>query len=174
MRFCLLVCTALLLSLAACQSPYKKSDAVEKKARKDMSGDPSFQSFLGRLRIAVNKRDRTMMASLMTPDFGFRWDNGAPGETPFDYWEQRNLWPELGNVLRQKFAPNDNYMVAPPQVAEDPSFAGYRAGMRQIRGSWRFAYFVPAPPPGVPPAAAASPSFPPTSLQPEALPGQAR
>jgi hypothetical protein len=34
-------------------------------------------------------------------------------------------------------------MVAPPQFA-DPSaeYTGYRAGIRRVNGSWKFAYFV--------------------------------
>jgi len=36
-----------------------------------------------------------------------------------------------------------DYMVAPLQFA-DPSlnYDGYRAGIRRVNGSWKFAYFV--------------------------------
>lgn len=146
MRFRLVLCAFLLLAVAACESPYKKSDAAAKKAQKDQSNDPSFIAFVGRLRIAVNKHDRVMLSSMMTTDFGYRWDNGAPGELAFDYWDQHNLWGDLAMVLRQRFGPNAGYMVAPLQVISDPNYAGYRAGMRQVRGSWKLAYFVPAPP----------------------------
>ena len=111
-----------------------------------MSNDPTFQAFVGRLRIAVNKRDRTMLSSMMTTDFGYRWDNAPPGELAFDYWDKHNLWGDLAGLLRQRFGPNDNYMVAPLQIITDPNYPGYRVGMRMVRGSWRFAYFVPPPP----------------------------
>jgi hypothetical protein len=160
MSFRHLVCALLLLTLPACEAPYKKSDAKEKKERKDFSKDPTFQAFAGRLRIAVGKHDRKMLSSLMTDDFGYRWDNAPQGETPFDYWDQRNLWGELGGILQQKFAPNDadpnaQYMVAPPAMLTDANYQGYRVGIRLVRGSWKFAYFVPAPPPQ--PAAAPAP-----------------
>jgi len=149
MRFRFVVCAVLLLAVAACEAPYKKSDAMEKKNRKDQSNEPSFQAFVGRLRIAVNKHDRKMLSSMMTGDFGYRWDNPTAPELAFDYWDQRNLWGELAGVLRQKFGPSDNYMVSPPQVLADASYPGYRAGVRLVRGSWKFAYFVPAPPTGI-------------------------
>jgi len=161
MRFRLVVCALLLLALAACETPYKKTDALEKKIKKDQSNDPTFQAFLGRLRIAVNKHDRRMLSTMMTMDFGYRWDNPTQAETPFDYWDQQNLWGQLAGVLHQKFGPNDAYMVAPVQVLTDANYPGYRAGLRIVRGSWRFAYFVPPPPPG-------NPAEPPHS----ALPGE--
>lgn len=113
---------------------------------RDQSSDQNFMSFLGRLRIAVSKHDTAMLSSLMTPDFGYRWDDGPPGETAFMYWDQHKLWGELSNVLDQKFGVLERYMVAPPQAINDPSYAGYRVGARVVRGSWKLAYFVPAEP----------------------------
>jgi hypothetical protein len=123
-------------------SPYKKKDDEAKKPMKDQSHDQNFQAFLGRLRIAVEKHDTAMLATMMTPDFGYRWDDGPPGETPFMYWDQHKLWGELSNLLMQNFGPSEMYMVAPMQVISDPNYTGYRVGARTIRGSWRLAYFV--------------------------------
>lgn len=142
----LLLCALLAFAFVGCETPYKKSDAAEKKARKDYSKDPSFQSFLGRLRIAANKRDRQMLATMMTADFGYRWEDPPPGENPFDYWDRQQLWGELSKTLKEKFVPNDDYMVAPPEVVDNADYGGYRAGIRRVGGSWRFAYFVPAEP----------------------------
>jgi hypothetical protein len=144
---CLLL-AAVTFSLAGCETPYKKSDKERAAKRKDQSGDPSFQAFLGRLRTAALKKDFSMLASLMVSDFGYRWDAPSEGETVFTYWVQNNIWPDLNTVLRENFVPKDEYMVAPPQFAADPNFPGYRAGIRVVNGSWRFVYFVPAPPPG--------------------------
>jgi hypothetical protein len=141
-----LLCALLACALAGCESPYKKSDVTEKKARKDFSKDPSFQSFLGRLQIAVTKRDQQMLTALMAPGFGYRWDDGPPGETAFMYWEQHKLWDELTATLKKRFVPHEDFMVAPPEVADDPAYTGYRAGARVVGGSWRFAYFVPTEP----------------------------
>jgi hypothetical protein len=148
MNLRLIACALALLSFASCESfkntPYKKKDEEEKKPLKDQSKDQSFQSFLGRLRIAASKHDTVMMASLMTPDFGYRWDDAPPGETPFMYWDKHQLWGELSHLLEQRFVESDMYMVAPREVVSDPTYAGYRVGARTIRGSWRLAYFVPA------------------------------
>jgi hypothetical protein len=141
-----LLCALLTFAVVGCESPYKKSDAEEKKNKKDLSKDPSFQAFIGRLRIAVNKRDAKMLSTMVAPNFGYRWDFPPPGENPMDYWERKQLWDELAAVLKKRFVPKDDYMVAPPAVVDDPDYAGYRAGMLMINGSWKFAYFVPAEP----------------------------
>ncbi len=141
------VCALIAVSLAACNtlsSPYKKKDDEEKKPMKDQSGDQTFMAFLGRLRIAVSKHDRQVLASMMSSDFGYRWDTPPPGETPFDYWDQQGTWGDLQEVMKQKFVPNGRYMVAPPQVVSDANYAGFRVGLRTVNGSWKFAYFVPA------------------------------
>ena len=141
-----IVIALLLTSLAACEAPYKKKDDEDKKPMKDQSGDQAFQSFLGRLRRAVAKKDLATLSTLMVParDFGYRWDSPPAGETPFAFWDQNNLWPELAMTLREKFAAHELYMVAPAAVATQPGHQGYRAGLRIVGGSWKFAYFVPA------------------------------
>lgn len=133
-------------ALAGCEAPYKKSDAAEKRPLKNQANDQSFQAFVGRLRTAIRKRDRNVLTTMMASDFGYRWDDRPQGEVVFDYWDQHNVWPELDQVLRQKFEPHDLYLVAPPEVVTDPNYSGYRAGMRIVGGSWKFAYFVPSEP----------------------------
>lgn len=146
MNFRPFLCAVLALSMASCQTPYKKKDEDAKKPMQDQSGDQAFQSFLGRLRIAVKKQDEPVLTSLMVPlsDFGYRWDTPPAGESIFQYWSMNNLWPVLEGVLKQKFMENGNFMVAPTQVVTDPNYKGYRVGLRLVRGSWKFAYFVPA------------------------------
>ena len=131
------------LLLAGCQTPYKKKDAEEKKPLKDAAGDQTFQAFVGRLRTAVAKKDLATLTSMMTTDFGYRWDAAPASENVFTYWDENGVWPELEAVLRENFVPVDTYMVAPPQFASDPNYNGYRAGVRTLKGSWKFAYFVP-------------------------------
>jgi|LakMenEpi03Aug12_release.lakeMendotaPanAssembly.Ray.scaffolds.fasta_scaffold818182_2 hypothetical protein len=136
----------LLVSLTACEAPYKKKDDEDKKPLKDQSGDQAFQSFISRLRRAVVQRDLATLQKLMVPapDFGYRWDAAPAGETPFAYWDKNKLWLELSTTLREKFAAHESFMVAPAEVATQPGYPGYRAGMRIVGGSWKFAYFVPA------------------------------
>jgi hypothetical protein len=143
MKFHPLLLSVLALAVVGCDTPYKKKDEEDKKPFKDQAGDHSFQAFIGRLREAVARRDKAMLSTLLTPDFGYRWDATPPGETAFSYWDKHNLWPELEAILRENFAPKDLYMVAPPAAVDDPNYNGWRAGMRLMRGSWKFAYFVP-------------------------------
>ena len=144
MKLRALLLLLLVAAVAACQAPYKKKDEADKQPFKDQSGDQAFQAFLGRLRSAVAKKDHAMLASMMAPDFGYRWDAAPPGETPFIYWDQHEVWPDLATTLRETFVPNERFMVAPPAVVNDPAYKGYRAGLRLIGGSWKFGYFVPS------------------------------
>lgn len=143
----LITCALLLVAFAGCwEAPYKKKDDEEKKPMQDQAGDQSFQAFLGRLKIAVAKRDVNTLSTMMTSDFGYRWDDAPPGENAFLYWDQHNLWGELAQLLQQKFGPHERYMVAPKQAIDDPTYTGYRVGARAVRGSWKLAYFVPPEP----------------------------
>jgi len=126
-----------------CAVPYAKKDQEDKKLLKSQAEDPTFLAFLGRLRLAVGQRDRAVLSEMMTADFGYRWDTGVAGETPFGYWDKNQLWAELGMTLRGKFVPHEHFMVTPPAVVSDPSYQGWRVGMRNVNGVWKFAYFVP-------------------------------
>lgn len=113
---------------------------------RDESGDVAFQAFTGRLRTAVLKRDVPMLSSMMAPDFGYRWDAAPEGETPFEFWDRNNLWGELASVLKERWVSHEGFMVVPPQFGMSGDYRGYRAGLRMVAGSWKLAYFVPAPP----------------------------
>lgn len=141
------------LSVVSCASLYKKEKAKKKKQTEiahqphipDASGDMNFEAFLGRLRIAAQRRDMATMASMMTRGFGYSWSQ-APGGNVFKYWDKNQMWPDVVSVLNQHFAPKGKYMVAPKKFATDADYHGYRAGIAMVDGSWRFAYFVPDPP----------------------------
>jgi hypothetical protein len=145
-----------------CPMSGKKPDKAKGKAEqmKDQNGDASFQAFLGRLRKAVELHDSAMLAGMMAPDFGYRWDRGPETETPFSFWDRNKLWGELSAAVRNHWTPHEAFMVSPPQFAQNPNYPGYRAGLTQINGSWRFAYFVPAPPPLEDAPASAAPEAP--------------
>lgn len=138
-----------LLLLTGCKTPYKESDAKRKEDKKNMRDDPAFQAFLGRLRIAVQKRDRATLQQMMTPNFGYRWDDGPPGDSVFTYWDLNNTWPAISATLNLPFVPNNTeptelYMVA----VQDAADGGHAAGIKMVSGAWRFAYFVPPDPSG--------------------------
>jgi hypothetical protein len=148
---------ALALALTGCQTPSKKEKAKREELHKkteaklrEESEDVDFQAFLGRLRKAVAARDKETLKTMMTENFGYKlepnWEGIDPtAENPgvFQYWDQQNLWIELDGILSEKFVKKGAFMVAPPQFA-DPSlnYDGYRAGIRRVNGSWKFAYFV--------------------------------
>lgn len=148
----LLACCTLTMALAGCQSnEEKKKDLAAKLRQKtsipDQSDDENFRAFLGRLRLAVQAKDMQTIASMMTPDFGYRLEPPGEGDGVFAYWDKNNVWPELNRVLRERFSSLDAYMVAPPEFVQSSlhntgNYHGYRAGMRLEEGGWRFAYFV--------------------------------
>jgi hypothetical protein len=150
MRIIASLLLAFAVILTGCQTPSEKEkvkkEALKKKAKANLreeSGDVDFQAFVGRLRKAVAKRDLETLKSMITDDFGYKLEPPLSGPGAFEYWDQQGLWPELDGILSEKFVKYKGYMVAPPQFA-DPSlnYDGYRAGIRRVNGSWKFAYFV--------------------------------
>ena len=127
-----------LLWCAGCATPPK-----EKPKPKTVKADPAaFHAFVSRVRDAVTRRDLPLLASLMTPNFGYRMEPVGEGAGVFQYWDENGLWGELVAILDEPFVPNGSYMVAPPQFATDPQYHGYRAGFIEVNGVWKFAYFV--------------------------------
>jgi hypothetical protein len=95
----------------------------------------------------VEARDMNTIAAMMTPDFAYVMGNSPEqdrkGEGVFQFWDENGLWPELEGILSEKFVKKDDFMVAPPQFANPAiEYDGYRAGIRRVNGSWKFAYFV--------------------------------
>ena len=151
-----IACLLLVFAVAAsgCKSASKR--AKDKAAAQAKKQDPErgqetsevdFQAFLGRLRKAVAARDLNAVAAMMTPDFAYVMgstpEGDRKGEGVFQYWDENGLWPELEGILSETFVKKDEYMVAPPQFANVAlDYTGYRAGIRRVGGSWKFAYFV--------------------------------
>ena len=77
-------------SLTACPTTQdeikhsNKKKSPEKNTLADQSGDVSFQSFVGLLRKAAANRDKAMLASMMTANFGYRIEpvGEGPGRSP--------------------------------------------------------------------------------------------
>ncbi len=147
-----------LLSIPACKTtpgtqktdkanlqPKKKTEKLVAAARND---DMAFLAFLSRLRKASQAHDVDELAGMMTTDFGYRLDPPGEGQGVFEYWDQNNVWPELVLILNETFVVNNvgggnEYMVAPTEFVVSPeSYSGYRAGIKLVNGSWKFAYFV--------------------------------
>ena len=137
-------------SLSGCKTPPKadkaKKEALNKKTKANLreeSSDVDFQSFIGRLRKAVAAHDMNTLAGMMTRDFGYNLKPEMSGDGVFKYWDEQNLWPELDGILSEKFVKKGDFMVTPPQFADESlNYDGYRAGIRRVNGSWKFAYFV--------------------------------
>lgn len=141
------------LAFTGCESAAKRKKdreaAAQKKQDAEATANPDvdFQAFVGRLRKAVAVRDMNTVASMMTPDFAYVMgntpDQDRKGEGVFQFWDENGLWPELEGILSEKFVAKGDWMVAPPQFANPAiEYEGYRAGMRRVNGSWKFAYFV--------------------------------
>jgi len=142
---CLLSVVA--LSFTACpttdsKKPPKKPATTAEQPPDEVAG-VDFQAFVGRLRKAIRAHDVNMLASMMTSDFGYRLEPEGSGEGVFKYWDENNLWPELEGIMTEKFAKKDDFWVAPPQFADPKlNYDGYRVGIRRVKGSWKFVYFV--------------------------------
>jgi hypothetical protein len=135
------------LSLTGCPPKDPNNKKPGKKPPLMESSEIDFQSFVGILRKAVKARDLVTLSQMMASDFGYRMktetEPEGSGSGAFQYWDQNNLWPELEGILSERFVKKGNFMVAPPQFADDTSgYDGYRAGIIRINGSWKFAYFV--------------------------------
>ncbi len=137
----------------AAQKEAAKKAALTKKTKvkpREENNDIDFQAFVVRLRKAVAARDKETLKMMMTPNFGYKLepameglDTSATGPGVFQYWDDEDLWPELDGILTEKFVKFNGYMVAPPQFADvSVPYDGYRAGIRQVNGSWKFVYFV--------------------------------
>jgi hypothetical protein len=148
---------AALMCTACFESSKSAKGKKPKDLTKDQAGDMTFQGFVTHLRMAVQRRDKPMLASMMVENFGYRWDPAPPDDDPFVYWDKNNLWPELAALLSDRWVPHEGYMVVPQQLSIDQEYRGYRAGVQQVNGSWKFAYFVSAPPATLPGASPASP-----------------
>ena len=138
------------LAFGGCDAFKSKKDdkkaAVSKRAKADLreeNNDVDFQAFVGRLKKAVSAHDANTLAGLMTEDFGYSLNPEKSGDGVFKYWDENNLWPELEGILTERFAKKDEFWVAPPQFA-DPTlnYDGYRVGIKRVKGSWKFVYFV--------------------------------
>ncbi len=150
MKIALPILLVVAMAFTGCESPAKKTkkDALNKKTKADLrddSSDVDLQAFIGRLRKAVTSHDMNTIASMMTSNFGYKLNPPMEGEGVFKYWDEQNLWPELEGILSEKFVKSEDgeFMVAPPQFADKSlHYDGYRAGIRRVNGSWKFAYFV--------------------------------
>jgi hypothetical protein len=150
MRIVVSILLACAIGLTGCKAPRKfhaaeKKPAATKKPEKPLeeSSDVDFQAFVGRLRKAAANHDIATLKTMMTEDFGYRLNPEASGSGVFQYWDEQGLWPELQGILSEKFIKKGEYLVAPPQFANPAlNYDGYRAGIRRVNGSWKFAYFV--------------------------------
>ena len=138
---------ALTLALAGCKTEEQKKEELaarlrEKTSIKDQSGDHEFTAFLNRLRAAVAAKDMATIASMMPPNFLWRLEPDGTGDGVFAHWDKNNLWPELNLILRERFSPKGNVMVAPREFVTNQSYKGYRAGIAIDGGGWKFVYFV--------------------------------
>lgn len=146
------IATAVVLAASSgCKSEREKAE--EAASRPDATLETpeppqadTLDEFLGKLRTSAANRDIPLMASLMTPNFGYQLDPPLEGEGVFAYWDTNNLWNELTLIVHEDFVENGNFMVAPPEFA-DPTipYDAYRAGITKVNGVWKFAYFVRNP-----------------------------
>jgi hypothetical protein len=143
----LLLCAFVFAGCGGKKKKPKDTAQTKKAPVAEQSADQDFNAFIGRLRKAVQAHDVQTIASMMTSDFAFVMggtaDQDRKGEGVFQYWDEHGLWPELEGIMSETFVKKEEFMVAPPQFANPAvEYDGYRAGIRRVNGSWKFAYFV--------------------------------
>lgn len=102
----------------------------------------TFDEFVSKLRKAVRTHNYNQLSAMMSRDFGWQLKPMREGKGAFEYWDRNNLWPELNRVIEQQFVRKGDYMVAPPEFVNSPSYSGFRAGIKSVQGKLVFAYFV--------------------------------
>jgi hypothetical protein len=144
--FLFLACAIAFSGCGMFKSKKDKKPDVSKRAKADLreeNSDVDFQAFLGRLKQAIAAHDVHAIAGMMTEDFGYSLNPERSGDGVFKYWDENNLWPELEGIMTERFVKKGDFWVAPPQFADESlNYDGYRAGIRRVRGSWKFVYFV--------------------------------
>lgn len=148
--FLFLACAIAFSGCGMFKSKKDKKPDVSKRAKaelRDENSDVDFQAFLGRLKQAIAAHDVNAIAGMMTEDFayvlGSTTSEDRKGDGVFKYWDEHNLWPELEGIMTEKFVKKGDFWVAPPQFADESlNYDGYRAGIRRVKGSWKFVYFV--------------------------------
>lgn len=107
-----------------------------------VAADP--EQFLEKLRDGVRRKDYGLLASLMTPTFGYQLNPPLEGEGVFEYWDEHNMWPEIDRIVHLPFSDLQGYHVSPPEFVQDPQgYVGVRTGIVQVGEGWRWAYLVP-------------------------------
>lgn len=144
--FLFLACAMAFSGCGMFKSKKDKKPDPSKRAKaelRDENSDVDFQAFLGRLKQAIAAHDVNAIAGMMTEDFGYSLNPERSGDGVFKFWDENNLWPELEGIMTEKFVKKGDFWVAPPQFADESlNYDGYRAGIRRVRGSWKFVYFV--------------------------------
>jgi len=148
---------AALLLMAGCRTPWSGKEKAEDPAEAAATGEEKpadkpkpgrsdqagLEQFLAQLRTAVAERNMEVVASLMTPNFGYQLEPPREGEGVFQFWDEHGLWEELALIVQEPFVEYHGFHVAPPVFAEsEGGYTGYRAGIRKIKGKWKFVYFV--------------------------------
>jgi hypothetical protein len=133
------------IALARCKGSNKNAAGKKPASKKPTqeSNEVDFQAFVNRLRTAVAAHDMNTLAGMMTADFGYSLNPVKQGPGVFQFWDENNLWPEVEGIVNDKFLKKGDFWVSPPQFADESlNYEGYRAGIRRVNGSWKFAYFV--------------------------------
>jgi hypothetical protein len=134
------------MAFASCKGTHKtgaadKKPASTKPAEENTEAD--FEAFVNRLRKAVSAHDMNTLATMMTADFGYSLNPVKQGPGVYQFWDENDLWPEVEGIVNEKFLKKGEFWVSPPQFADESlNYTGYRAGIRRVNGSWKFAYFV--------------------------------
>lgn len=106
---------------------------------------PAAARAIAQVEQAANERDVGRLRPLMADEFTYSFGDSPSADTAIAMWQaDPNLLGELGKALAAGCAQDrkDGQVVCPAAFLTDQSFAGYRAGFRNLGGAWKMVFFV--------------------------------
>jgi hypothetical protein len=94
---------------------------------------------------AAASRDVGQLRPLMADEFTYSFGDSPSAETAVVMWQaDPTILGELGKVLAAGCAEDkkDGQVVCPAAFLTDENFSGYRAGFRNLGGTWKMVFFV--------------------------------
>jgi hypothetical protein len=106
---------------------------------------PGAAQVVGQVEEAANTRDIGRLRPLMADEFTYSFGDSPSAETAIVMWQaDPTILAEIGKALAAGCAqdPKDQQVVCPATFLTDENFTGYRAGFRNVGGSWKMVFFV--------------------------------
>jgi hypothetical protein len=106
---------------------------------------PAAARAIAEVENAAASRDVGRLRPLMADEFTYSFGDSPSADTAVVMWQaDPTILSEIGKALSAGCAQDrkDGQVVCPAAFLTDQSFAGYRAGFRNVGGAWKMVFFV--------------------------------